>query len=229
MFEAPFDDLITLFRRTLRMLKFVSIGIVAVTAVILAEGVADVYATLAVIQPWLGIAFLLLLVVVVAQRCLGPPCVRYWRTPVVSLPPVMPAEGERPTIGHAAARIEHLARTLRRLEHNPRLSGSTAEIVDARAERDELKRRAARLADDAAPQALADIAAFEREKVEPLLGPLEQEVDRVIRQQALAVGATTAVSPYGTVDAFIVLWRNANLVNRIGISISAGPVCATPG
>ncbi len=59
MFEAPFDDLITLFRRTLRMLKFVSIGIVAVTAVILAEGVADVYATLAVIQPWLGIAFLL--------------------------------------------------------------------------------------------------------------------------------------------------------------------------
>ncbi len=214
MFEAPFDDLVRLFRKTLKTLKLLSLGIIAVAAVILALEVAHVYTMLAAIQPWLGVGFLLLLAVGLAAL-LGPPIVRYVRTPVVLPPPAMPADGETLTIEHTTARVDHLAQYLQHLERNPRLAGSTQAVIDASAACDELKRRATRLADDAAPQMLADIAAFERERVEPLLVPLDQEVERVIRQQALAVGATTAVSPYGTVDAFIVLWRNANLVSRI--------------
>ena len=214
MFEAPFDDLVKLFRKTLKTLKFLSIGFVAVAAVVLALEVADIYALLAAIQPWLGVGFLLLLAAGLATL-LGPPLVRYVRTPVVSQPPAMPAEGERLTVDHVAARIDHVARYLRRLELNPRLAESTQAVIDAREACAKLKQRATRRADGDADQMLAEFAAFERERVEPLLETLDQEVERVIRQQALAVGATTAVSPYGTVDAFIVLWRNANLVSRI--------------
>ena len=40
-------------------------------------------------------------------------------------------------------------------------------------------------------------------------------MDSLIHAEAVGVGIATAVSMNGTVDAFIVLWRNANLVARI--------------
>ena len=62
---------------------------------------------------------------------------------------------------------------------------------------------------------MEEMVRFERERIEPILAPLDREADRVIRSEALAVGVSTAISPNGTLDAFLVLWRNANLVSRL--------------
>jgi uncharacterized membrane protein YcjF (UPF0283 family) len=51
--------------------------------------------------------------------------------------------------------------------------------------------------------------------VDPLLAPLDDQVRQVIRQESLAVAVATAVSPSGAADAFVVLWRNVNLVARV--------------
>ena len=40
-------------------------------------------------------------------------------------------------------------------------------------------------------------------------------MDKLIHAEAVSVGVATAISMNGTVDAFIVLWRNANLVSKI--------------
>ena len=61
----------------------------------------------------------------------------------------------------------------------------------------------------------AEVVRFETERIEKLLAPLDRAADRMIRAEALSVGIATAVSPSGALDAFLVLWRNANLVSRI--------------
>src|SRR5690606_42084612 len=59
------------------------------------------------------------------------------------------------------------------------------------------------------------LEAFGREQIEPLLKPLDKRVEALIHAEAVGVGVATAVSMNGTVDAFIVLWRNANLVAKV--------------
>ena len=83
----------------------------------------------------------------------------------------------------------------------------------ADAARNELKTLAQ---NEASPAVVATaLAAFERERIAPLLIDLDKRVDDYIRREALAVGAATAVSLNGSIDAFVVLWRNANMVSRI--------------
>lgn len=48
-----------------------------------------------------------------------------------------------------------------------------------------------------------------------LLREMDEEARRVIVQEAVGVGLTTALSPRGLVDVSIVLWRNARMINRI--------------
>ena len=62
---------------------------------------------------------------------------------------------------------------------------------------------------------MAELAELERGAVARLLAPLDRKAADAIRAEALKVGLATAVSPYGTLDAFLVLWRNVNLVTRV--------------
>ncbi|MCA8905174.1 MAG: DUF697 domain-containing protein, partial [Hyphomonas sp.] len=78
-----------------------------------------------------------------------------------------------------------------------------------------LLERAGRATGDEVHAISADLEAFERQHIEALLKPLDKQVDSLIHAEAVGVGIATAVSMNGTVDAFIVLWRNANLVARI--------------
>lgn len=48
-----------------------------------------------------------------------------------------------------------------------------------------------------------------------LLPSLDDRVKMVIEKEARAVGVATALSPYGLIDAAVVLWRNGRLVLRI--------------
>ena len=44
---------------------------------------------------------------------------------------------------------------------------------------------------------------------------MDDKVDKLIHGEAVGIGVATAVSMNGTVDAFIVLWRSANLIAKI--------------
>ncbi|MCK5748688.1 MAG: DUF697 domain-containing protein, partial [Oricola sp.] len=59
------------------------------------------------------------------------------------------------------------------------------------------------------------LAAFESARIAVLLKDLDKQVDDYIHKEALAVGSATAVSMNGSIDAFIVLWRNINMISRI--------------
>jgi putative membrane protein len=48
-----------------------------------------------------------------------------------------------------------------------------------------------------------------------LLGPMDEEVDALVRREAVNVGLATAISPSGFIDAVIVAWRNFRLVKQI--------------
>jgi hypothetical protein len=163
------------------------------------------------VNPILGYAFLAL-VGVLAWRLLGVPVWRFLRMPAVLAPPKLPAKAEEWTAAHVKARVDFLSRYLSGLRRNPRLA-QTADRVRSAAE--DLAALRERLSGLDAKTARAELARFEHVKVEPLLRALDREVDRLIRAEALSVGVATAVSPNGTLDAFIVLWRNANLVSRI--------------
>ena len=58
----------------------------------------------------------------------------------------------------------------------------------------------------------ARVVHFERNAMVPILEPLDRRAEVLIHRESLAIGTMTALSPNGTVDAFIVLWRNVNLV-----------------
>ena len=212
MMEPPLTDLVQLFRKAVKTFKLASVAVIVVAAVILFLEVADVTMTLAAIQPWMGWLFAVVLLIGLVALA-GPPAWRFLRVPTALRPPVMPPNDDALRIEHVTARLDHIGRYLRQLQRNPRLRDGRADLVQAAAGRAALQREVAGQA--GAGAALDQVARFEHDQVEPLLKELDAETDRVIRQQALAVGAATAVSPYGAIDAFVVLWRNVNLVSRI--------------
>ena len=56
-----------------------------------------------------------------------------------------------------------------------------------------------------------------------LLEPMDAAVQASIRREALTVGMGTAVSPYGFLDAILVLWRNVRLVRRVAQTYQVRP------
>jgi uncharacterized membrane protein YcjF (UPF0283 family) len=62
---------------------------------------------------------------------------------------------------------------------------------------------------------VGEIIQLETTMINPLLSELDAKVEAYIRREALAVGVSTAVCTSGTLDAFVVLWRAANMVSRI--------------
>jgi uncharacterized membrane protein YcjF (UPF0283 family) len=114
-----------------------------------------------------------------------------------------------------AARIRYDIRYLQMLQANPLTKDERPAIAQGIA-----KARAllGRTGSATAPQALAlsaELEVFERTQIESLLAPLDKRANAIIHSEAVAVGVATAVSMNGTLDAFIVLWRNANLIARV--------------
>jgi len=63
---------------------------------------------------------------------------------------------------------------------------------------------------------LADTPAEWGEDIERiLLADMDEEARDVIRREAVNVALGTALSPYGVLDAVIVIWRNVRMVRRI--------------
>ena len=209
---SPLNDMLLVFRRLFAFVKYLGFLFFAMTLIVIGREVGEFYQVIDRYSPLLAWAFLSLVLFLVA-RLIGVPVYRFIKMPVVISAPKLPAKTEEWTIAHCRDRIGYLRGYLKSLRRNPGLPHSIALIHAAE---DAASALGDSLTDDADPKAArAEIASFEAEKVTPLLEPLDREVDRLIRVEAISVGAATALSPNGTLDAFIVLWRNGNLVSRI--------------
>jgi hypothetical protein len=131
------------------------------------------------------------------------PAVRLLAMPAVVRPPDLDLSGADLTPEDIARRLKFDIAYLRGLRRSPELAERRAEVEAALANAHEL------------PMTADALATFERERVEPLLAPIDRKVDALIHAEASAVGATTAISMNGSLDAFFVLWRNVNMVSRI--------------
>jgi hypothetical protein len=210
---APLQDFGRVMRALFRFARYVSFGLIGLMVVFLAFRVAEVHGFCADIHPWLGVGFLLVFFVLLFWL-VGLPLYRFLRVPTTLKPPPLPPMAER-TGKDLARHLGFVESYLAALPKNPEWEGVPAEVEAAIGRCHALRSEAAH-ADRDAVAALSDrVRQLERETVERLLEPLDRKVRDVIRQEAVGVGIATAVSWNGTIDAFIVLWRNCNLVSRI--------------
>jgi putative membrane protein len=147
-------------------------------------------------------------------KFVAAPLLRFWAMPAAVSPPAAEHELASATAQELLARARFLERIVDALAANPRLAARGAEIAAARSAAAMLALRAG---DPATPIAAVrhDLREFEAGSLDALFAPLDEEANRTIRGEALAVGLGTAVSMNGVLDAWIVLWRNLNLVAKL--------------
>lgn len=171
------------------------------------------YKVFADIHPVLGWVFVAALAGLLFLL-VGRPLKAYLSTPVVATPPDVELDPEALSIEGLKKRLAYDIKFLKALARHPELKAEniaiTASIDEVNAMLRDLKRGNADITDYA-----EKLAQFEAERIESLLTPLDAKVDRLIRTEATSIGVATAISMNGTVDAFIVLWRSANLVAKI--------------
>ncbi|MBE7559464.1 DUF697 domain-containing protein [bacterium] len=167
------------------------------------------YQTLSAVHVWLGRAFLLLLLGVVAGS------VAYFLLLLRSKPRILspPRIKNRDDAGERELRkyCRYLVRYLERLQENPMLARD--ERARAYREREDLLRTLA-----AAPShnALAvAIRRAEREAMDPLIAILDQHAERELRASVRDVMLGVTLLPYRSADLFIVVFRNAGMIARL--------------
>lgn len=202
-------------KRAWRVMKWVFTALVFVGFLLVIGQMYLYYNLFSDIHPWLGIGFVATLTVLLLLL-VGRPLVSFLGTPVVAKPPALPVDPEHPTRTESLERLAYDIKYLKALLKNPALKDETDTIRADIADGTDLLVRLGRRADQTSSDEIAlSVQAFEQNHIEPRLSRIDAEVDRIIHAEAVGVGVATAVSMNGTVDAFIVLWRNANLVARI--------------
>lgn len=210
---APLQDFGRVLRTVFRFARTASYALIGVMVFLLAMRVADIYGFFADIHWGAGIAFLVVFLAVVSWF-IGRPILAFLRMPAVLKPPALPPLAER-RAKDLTRHLQFVERYLASLPKNPEWDGAP-EDVEAAIARCRMLREETAEADRGRVAALSgDVRRLEQETVERLLEPLDRKARQVIRQEALGVGIATAVSWNGTIDAFLVLWRNANLCSRI--------------
>jgi len=200
-----------------RMVRYFIVIAACVLAILFLGQLYAVYDMLAAIppQPWVGGGFIVLVIILLGVL-VGVPLLRFLRLSVVAKPPVMPDDTADVRPAHLVQRLKYLDQYLDRMKRNPLLESLAGEF-DAAGETIAGFRGRARSGGGAALTSLIDeITDFEKNEVDRLLEPLDDHVGSTIRSEALGVGVATALSMNGTMDAFIVLWRQVNMVSRIG-------------
>lgn len=209
----PISDFARILRLLFKALRYASLLIVIVAALVIVRELRAGFVFFEGLFAGGGWAFLAL-AVIVGWLGLGRPVARYVNVPAALKQPPLPV-GDDLSVNDVAKRLAFVARYVGGLSGNGRLEGNRGRIAEVKASAESLRREVSSGATGDAAACRAALDRFEREEVDPLLAPLDEEANRLIRQEALAVGLATAVSMNGTVDAFIVLWRNANLVARL--------------
>jgi hypothetical protein len=210
----PTQDFLQFLRSLWRLARWIALGMAALLVVILASEIHSLYLLAAALSPWAGRLFLLITAAGL-WWLLGVPILRFCRMPLAVKPPPLPGPGEGLAREHLIRHLDYVAKYLRAQRANPLMAERSTEVVDAIGAAHALRDRIAARTEGEPEKWLGEIESFERDRVDPLLRPLDAEAERVIRNEALGVGVATAISFNGTMDAFIVLWRNINMVSRV--------------
>lgn len=208
---TPAQDIQRVLAALWRFARTLSYGLIALLLLFVGVRIVEGFQFFQDVLPGAGYAFLLV-VSALLWFLVGRTLLAFLRMPVAMRPPALPVMSERRS-KDLVRHLEFLERYLRALLRNPEWEGSPADVEDAvarvRALSDEVRRS------PTIETHSKRIASLEQETVGRLLEPLDRKARTIIRQEATAVGIATAVSWNGTLDAFIVLWRNLNLVSRL--------------
>ena len=166
------------------------------------------------VHPVLGYAYVVILALILGVM-VGRPIRSFLAMPVAARPPSIVIDPKAPEPSALAARLKYDLKYLDMLAGNPLLKDESDAIRVGVAKGRALLDRAKLGQQDEALAVSVELEAFERDHIEALLKPLDAKVNALIHAEAVGVGVATAVSMNGTVDAFIVLWRNANLIARV--------------
>lgn len=210
---APLKDFGSVLRAVFRFARFASYGLILVTVWFLAMRLVEGFRFFAGIHPALGWVFLAAVLGALAWF-VGRPIVRFLRVPVALKPPRLPENAERAP-KHLVKHLHFVERYILALPKNPEWTGTGPEVDAVLAECRRLRARAEQAAPGELSALTRDLATLERRGVGGLLAPLDVKATAIIRAESLGVGIATAISLNGTVDAFLVLWRNCNLVSRL--------------
>lgn len=166
------------------------------------------------LHPVAGLVYIAVLTAALAWL-VARPIAAFLSMPVAAKPPDSVINPLNPEPRALSARLSYDIRYLKMLAANPEVQAERAAIDESIAKARALIARAARATPQEALGLSAELETFERVHIEALLAPLDKRVNQIIHSEAVGVGVATAISMNGTVDAFIVLWRNANLVARV--------------
>lgn len=166
------------------------------------------------LHPIAGLVYIVVLTAALAWL-VARPVAAFLSMPVAARPPDILIDPKAPDPKAIAARLNYDVRYLKMLAANPEVQAERAAIEASIAKGRALAAHAARATPEEALALSIDLQTFERAHIEALLAPLDKRVNQIIHAEAVGVGVATAISMNGTVDAFIVLWRNANLVARV--------------
>lgn len=166
------------------------------------------------LHPLAGLAYIVILTAALAWL-VARPIMAFLSMPVAAKPPDILIDPKAPDPKALVARIRYDIRYLQMLAANPAVQSERAAIEESIAKGRALVTRAGRATPQEALGLSSELETFERAHIEALLAPLDKRVNAAIHAEAVGVGVATALSMNGTVDAFIVLWRNANLIARI--------------
>lgn len=210
---APIQDFTRILQHLFRFFRIASYGLIGVTVLFLGYRVADGYRFFAGMHHWGGVAFLVVFFVAFIWF-VGRPLYRFFQVPTAVRPPELPVMAER-TSRDVVRHLDFVERYVANLRRNPMWDGNPEDIDKTIASVRELRTEAAALDAGTMSAFSQRMRTLEERDIARLLEPLDKQVRAVIRQEALAVGVATAVSWNGTIDAFVVLWRNCNLASRI--------------
>jgi len=166
------------------------------------------YQTLAQMHPWAGYGFLAVLALLFFYLIWQLRALATYRTALA--PPSLP-EGLPATRKQAEHALRYLNRVTVRFEENPLLSSSAAtQLTALRTQVDILQSQKPQ------PEWLREeLQRVENEAIAPLLKHLDKEAEKVVSDNVGLVTIGTALSPYRSIDLYIVLARNFRMVNRI--------------
>lgn len=194
------------FRRALFAISLLMI------AFLVLEGVR-MYQTLAGIHPWLGV--LGLVGVGIGIALVVAPIWKLVRMPRVVEPPPLPPDGKL-TRQAFAVEVKYLDRYLTNCARNPFFFPQRTQIIAAREELTLIASEAKAKTNDDMEAMTARLKSWSTRCMVPVLKDVDSRADRLIYQEALAVGLATAASPNGVLDAFVMLWRSVRLIGEIG-------------
>ena len=166
------------------------------------------YSTLRDINPWLGYGFVAVVAVLIIYLIWQLRALFSFSTALA--PPTLP-DSAPATQKQASDILRYLDRVTARLELNPLLlEHASGELDGLRGEVNRL------LTAKPNPETIRDeVQRIENEQIAPLLKRLDVDAERIVSDNVGLVTIGTALSPYRSVDLYIVLARNLRMINRI--------------